>query len=64
MAPENLDIEVDGGIKPETIPDAASAGRSCLLGSNAPYSQRIIITTSSRRSPPDSPRKILIIYEK
>ena len=35
MAPENLDIEVDGGIKPETIPDAASAGANVFAAATS-----------------------------
>ena len=39
MAPENLDIEVDGGIKPETIPDAASAGANVFAVATAIFAK-------------------------
>jgi len=39
MAPENLDIEVDGGIKPETIPDAASAGANVFAAATSIFSK-------------------------
>ena len=39
MAPENLDIEVDGGIKPETIPDAASAGANVFAAATAIFAK-------------------------
>ena len=39
MAPENLDIEVDGGIKPETIPDAASAGANVFAAATSIFAK-------------------------
>jgi ribulose-phosphate 3-epimerase len=38
-APENLDIEVDGGIKPETIPDAASAGANVFAAATSIFAK-------------------------
>ncbi len=39
IAPEKLDIEVDGGIKPETIPDAASAGANVFAAATSIFAQ-------------------------
>ncbi len=39
MAPGNLDIEVDGGIKPETIPDAASAGANVFAAATSIFAK-------------------------
>ena len=39
MAPENLDIEVDGGIKLETIPDAASAGANVFAAATSIFAK-------------------------
>ena len=39
IAPENLDIEVDGGIKPETIPDAASAGANVFAAATSIFAK-------------------------
>ena len=39
MAPENLDIEVDGGIKPETIPDEASAGANVFAAATSIFAK-------------------------
>ncbi|ODS30791.1 MAG: ribulose-phosphate 3-epimerase [Candidatus Scalindua rubra] len=39
MAPENLDIEVDGGVKPETIPDAASAGANVFAAATSIFAK-------------------------
>ena len=38
-APEDLDIEVDGGIKPETIPDAASAGANVFAAATSIFAK-------------------------
>jgi ribulose-phosphate 3-epimerase len=39
LAPENLDIEVDGGIKPETISDAASAGANVFAAATSIFAK-------------------------
>lgn len=39
MAPENLDIEVDGGINPETIPDAASVGANVFAAATSIFAK-------------------------
>ncbi len=39
MAPENLNIEVDGGIKPETISDAASAGANVFAAATSIFAE-------------------------
>ncbi len=39
IAPGNLDIEVDGGIKPETIPDAASAGANVFAAATSIFAK-------------------------
>lgn len=39
IAPENLDIEVDGGIKPETISDAASAGANVFAAATSIFAE-------------------------
>ena len=39
IAPGNLDIEVDGGIKPETISDAASAGANVFAAATSIFAK-------------------------
>jgi len=39
IAPESLDIEVDGGIKPETISDAASAGANVFAAATSIFAK-------------------------
>ncbi len=39
IAPKNLDIEVDGGIKPETISDAASAGANVFAAATSIFAK-------------------------
>ncbi|MBO1223075.1 MAG: ribulose-phosphate 3-epimerase [Candidatus Scalindua sediminis] len=39
IAPENLDIEVDGGIKPETISEAASAGANVFAAATSIFAK-------------------------